>query len=705
MKRLRALLPATFPGRTFFRGSLLALLGSVLLLRCDFFDILPPEISIISPTSDQSYFGTFPLEVKATDNRSVDRVEVFLDGNSVHEFSKFPYKVDIDFDQISVSSATLKAVANDQADNSADATVEVSLSLGLKITSPIGGEVWAEQSTQSVTWESSGNVGSSVKLEYSLDDGTTWQEISSSTPNDGEHPWTLPNLFDNATSSLVRLNSTSSSFADSSGSAFTILAEANFLALTSPNGGEVWAEQSTHDITWTSGGDVGDDLSIDYSIDNGSNWNQISALTPNDGSHAWTLPGLLASTSECQVRIASTTAAFGDSSDANFTIAHIIPANQIAKLTASDPQADDRFGISVAVSGNVAVVGAYLEDSGGSDAGAAYVFEQIGGAWTEVAKLTASDAQAGDRFGFSVAVSGGVALVGADGEDSGGTDAGAAYVFEKSGGAWTEVAKLTASDPQAGDWFGRSVAVSEGVAVVGADGEDSGGTDAGVAYVFESSGGVWIEVAKLTASDAQADDRFGSSVAVSGGVAVVGANLEDSGGSNAGAAYVYEHSGGAWTEVAKLTASDAEANDKFGYSVAVSGDVALVGAPTEDSGGSAAGTAYVFEQSGGSWTEAAKLTASDAQAIDWFGWSVAISGDVAVVGARLEDSGGNDAGAAYVFESSGGVWSQVAKLTASDAQLSDQFGITVAVSGDVAVVGAHGEDSGGQQAGAAYIFQ
>ncbi len=312
--------PVVPHGRNFFKGSLLALLGSVLLLRCDFFDIIPPEVSIVSPTVGQAHFGTFPLEIIATDNRSVDRVEVFLNGNPVHEFTKSPYKVDIDFDQISGTSATLKAVAYDQADNSADATVEVSLTLGLKITSPNGGEVWAEQSTQSVSWESSGNVGSAVHLEYSVDDGTTWQEISSSTPNDGEHPWTLPNLFDNATSCLVRLNSTSSSFADSSGAVFTIMAEANFLALTSPNGGEVWAEQSTHDITWTFGGDVGDDVSLDYSLDNGSSWNQIAASTPNDGSHIWTLPNFFTSSTISLLRISSTTAAIADTSNANFTI-------------------------------------------------------------------------------------------------------------------------------------------------------------------------------------------------------------------------------------------------------------------------------------------------------------------------------------------------------------------------------------------------
>jgi len=179
--------------------------------------------------------------------------------------------------------------------------------------------------------------------------------------------------------------------------------------------------------------------------------------------------------------------------------------------------------------------------------------------------------------------------------------------------------------------------------VIGADREATGGSNAGAVYVFTRSGGAWVEQAKLMASDAQASDQFGVSVSVSGDTAVIGADREATGGSNAGAVYVFTRSGGAWVEQAKLMASDAQANDVFGASVAVSGDTAVIGAYFEDTGGSSAGAAYVFTRSGGAWVEQAKLMASDAQASDVFGASVAVSGDTAVIGASNAD-------AAYIFE-------------------------------------------------------
>ena len=389
--------------------------------------------------------------------------------------------------------------------------------------------------------------------------------------------------------------------------------------------------------------------------------------------------------------------------------------DEVEKLLSSDAQPDDFFGKSVAVSGDTAVVGASGEDAGGSFAGAAYIVQRDeGGAgnWGEVNKLLASDAQAGDNFGESVAVSGDAAVVGAYLEDAGGGQAGAAYVFESDrGGAdnWGEVEKLTASDAQAGDWFGFSVAASGDTTVVGAQGEAAGGEFAGAAYVFDrDQGGAanWGEVKKLTASDAQAGDFFGFSVAVSGDIAVAGASGEDAGGTDAGAAYVFQRNeGGAsnWGEVTELVASDARAGDQFGVSVAVSGDTVVVGAYLADNGGAA----YVFQRNEGgadNWGEVKKLLASDAQAGDQFGVSVAVSGDTAVAGA---DAGGGQTGVAYLFQrKEGGVdnWGEVKKLTASDAQVGDFFGFSVAVSGDTVVAGAAGEDAEGSNAGAAYVF-
>ena len=395
---------------------------------------------------------------------------------------------------------------------------------------------------------------------------------------------------------------------------------------------------------------------------------------------------------------------------------------EVKKLTASDPDANDRFGVSVAVSDDTAVVGAYLEDAGGTNAGAAYVFHRNeGGAdnWGQVTKLTASDAEASDSFGVSVAVGGDIVVVGASLEDAEGTDAGAAYVFRRNeGGAddWGQLTKLSASDAQNLDFFGVSVAVSDDTAVVGAPGEDTGGTNAGAVYVFQrDEGGAdsWGEVTKLAASDAQAGDVFGVSVAGSGDTTVVGALGEDDGGTNAGAAYVFHRNeGGAdnWGQVTKLSASDAEASDSFGVSVAVGGDIVVVGASLEDAEGTDAGAAYVFRRNEGGaddWGQLTKLSASDAQNLDFFGVSVAVSDDTAVVGAPGEDTGGTNAGAVYVFQrDEGGAdsWGEVTKLAASDAQAGDVFGVSVAGSGDTAVVGALGEDDGGANAGAAYVF-
>ncbi|MCH8064633.1 MAG: FG-GAP repeat protein, partial [Chloroflexi bacterium] len=276
--------------------------------------------------------------------------------------------------------------------------------------------------------------------------------------------------------------------------------------------------------------------------------------------------------------------------------------------------------------------------------------------------------------------------------------------------SFNEVKKLIASDAQQDDQFGESVAISGDTTVVGADGEDAGGISSGAAYVFERNEGAasnWGEVKKLTASDAQAGDNFGLSVAISSDTVVVGSPREDVGGSqfdDFGAAYIFQRNeGGAdnWGQVAKLTASDALLDDQFGWSVAISGDIAVIGIYREVAGGNDAGAAYVFRRDEGgtdNWGEVKRLTAFGAKLGDEFGISVAVSGDTAVVGASRDDAGGSDAGAAYVFQRNEGgadTWGEVKKLTASDGQAFDQFGGSVAISGDTAVVGATGKDAKG----------
>ncbi|MCH8151573.1 MAG: hypothetical protein IH830_04265 [Planctomycetes bacterium] len=397
-------------------------------------------------------------------------------------------------------------------------------------------------------------------------------------------------------------------------------------------------------------------------------------------------------------------------------------ANELTKLTASDAAAGDEFGISVASSGDVAAVGARFDDDNGIDSGSAYVFRWNGSAWLQEAKLIASDGSPGDQFGFSVSISGDVALMGAFRDDDSGTDSGSAYMFRWNGWSWVQEAKLTASDGAADDFFGFSVAVSGELAVVGAVRDEDAclgypnsnpNCNTGSAYVFKRPAGGWVdmtETAKLTASDGGVGDEFGFSVAVYGEVAVVGARLDDDNGQNSGSAYVFVKPPGGWvdmTETAKLTASDGAAIDLFGSSVGLSGDMAVVGAHLHDVNRASVGSAYVFEKPAGGWvdmTETAKLTASDGTAGDKFGFSVAVSGNVTVITAVNDDDNGVNSGSAYVFRFDGTDWIEEAKLTASDGAPSDDFGLSVAVNGDVAVVGAFWDDDNGGQSGSVHVF-
>ena len=375
---------------------------------------------------------------------------------------------------------------------------------------------------------------------------------------------------------------------------------------------------------------------------------------------------------------------------------------ELAKLTASDPAADEWFGYSVSVSGDTAVVGAYGKDD---DHGAAYIFVYSGESWSQQAKLTASDRMPTDWFGYAVAISGDTAVIGAIGDDDDGTESGAAYVFERSGGSWTELAKLTASDPAPNDRFGHAVAVSGHTAIIGVPKDADSGAESGSAYIFVGDGASWTEQAKLTANDAAEGDLFGLAVSISGETAVVGAYGDDDDGVDSGSAYVFVRSGTNWSQQAKLTASDAIVQQTFGTSVAVSGDTAVIGAPLDDAGGIFSGAAYVFVRSGTSWSEQAKLTASDANPSAWFGRAVAISGDKIIVGAILEDTDSpHSSGAAYLFGRSGAMWSQQAKLTASDAAALDQLGTAVAISGNTAIAGAPYADDGGSNSGSVYVF-
>ena len=389
--------------------------------------------------------------------------------------------------------------------------------------------------------------------------------------------------------------------------------------------------------------------------------------------------------------------------------------NETAKLTASDGAADDEFGYSVAVSHNVLIIGAHRKDG---LTGSAYVFEKnvSTGYWRETAKLTASDAATNDYFGRSVSISDNIAIVGAIGDNSW---SGSAYVFEKnhSTGYWNETSKLTASDSGSGcdagnqggcDAFGSSVSISGNIAIIGAASDTHiRGFAAGSAYVFEKdeSSGLWNEKAKLTASDGYEYDYFGNSVDISGNIAIVGADGND----DSGSAYVFERNDGTgkWNNTAKIIPSDRTwQRIGFGGSVSVSGSIAVVGA-SKDGDFDESGSAYVFEKSYSSrlWNETFKLIASDGGQGDRFGYSVSVSGNIAIVGAYVNGW----SGAVYVFERNAatGFWNETAKLTASDRAVDlEKFGYHVSLSGNVAIVGTPDDDGNCEDdSGSAYVFE
>lgn len=365
-----------------------------------------------------------------------------------------------------------------------------------------------------------------------------------------------------------------------------------------------------------------------------------------------------------------------------------------AKLTASDGQEYAEFGSSVALATDTAVVGA-PSDSG---RGAAYVFVRGGVTWQQQAKLTAAAGQGGARFGWSVALSGATALVGAP---FGNGEKGSAHVFVRAASAWVPQAELKALDGAPGEQLGAAVALSGDTALVGAGVPNLGGVP-GAARVFVRASELWYLEAKLEPADRQQFDYFGSAVGLSGDTAAVGAYLNDwgEGGDNRGAVYVFKRTPAGWSQHAKVTASDWVPGDFFGFSVALEGETLLGGAIRADAGGGE-GAVYAFDQNGESWIEEGKLVQPLS---DQIGFSVSISGDTALVGACLDDVTSIDEGSAHVFVRSATFWEWQATLIADRGEAGDRFGCAVSLSGDTAVVGAPDDDAEQTDEGAAYVF-
>lgn len=463
------------------------------------------------------------------------------------------------------------------------------------------------------------------------------------------------------------------------------------------------------------------------------------------------------------------------------------PWKQEAYVKSSNLDDDDRFGLQVAISGNLVIAGAYEEDgnqnfiSHGTVAsatntlgtsGAAFIFQRTGTLWVQQAYLKASNANASDSFGGGVAINGTIAVVGASGEDSNqrtitnGTAAsadnssigsGAAYVFVQNGTLWSQQAYLKASNADTDDGMGSAfpgpISLSGETIVIGVPNEDSGqafishgtvastsnsSTDAGAAYVFVRTGTLWTQQAYLKPTNMGMQDAFGISTAIDGDTAVVGAYLEDSNqtfvshgtvssadnsANGAGAAYVFQRTGTLWVQQAYLKGSNTEASDAFGHSVSISGDTIVVGARSEASNQSfvtngtlvvdndltpSAGAAYVFQRTGTLWVQQAYLKAPNPDSNDFFGYKVVIDGDRLVAGALNEDSNQSfitngttaslnntftDSGAAYVFKRTGTTWEPEAYIKPVNVIAGLQYAYIAGISGNTVVAGSNVEGS------------
>ncbi len=381
---------------------------------------------------------------------------------------------------------------------------------------------------------------------------------------------------------------------------------------------------------------------------------------------------------------------------------------ELTPLIPADGATDDRAGYCVAIDGHVAIVGSVWHDASGANSGAAYVFRHDGQSWQPEQKLLAQDGAAGDHFGQSVAISGDTIVVGAS--NDGNSDpleydgTGAVYVFQYEDGTWTQQSKLTAGDAATGDRFGHSVAIAGNIIVAGAVYHDEGASDAGAAYVFRRNGTAWTQEAKLTATNPAANDRFARSVAATSSAVLIGAPRRDSAGPDAGAAYLYRYSAGNWSLDQTLTPPALASGDEFGFSVALLNDRAAVGAHFDDTdAGVDAGSVYIYGTDGMSWMLEDTLQAWDAAPHDEFGYSLALDHTFLAVGAIYGDGEEIGSGSAYLFQYDGTWQPQLEVFSAAGNAVL--FGYDVDVTTDWLIAGLPLHDNtNGQQAGAAFIF-
>jgi hypothetical protein len=379
----------------------------------------------------------------------------------------------------------------------------------------------------------------------------------------------------------------------------------------------------------------------------------------------------------------------------------VIAQNEEFKLTASDPIVQSNFGYSVAISGTKVLAGRIRDNN---ETGAVYHFEYDGSDWLQIEKIVAVDGTDHDKFGCSVSMSDNLAIIGAENDDPHDAGSGSAYLMEYYDNSWHHLKKLIPTDGYYYSYFGHSVSISGSTVILGAWQDDINGDRSGAAYIYQQTDDTWQ---KISASDGSSNKNFGNAVAVSdAGTAIVGCWYDNPMGDKSGSAYIFEYIGQVWQETAKLTPSDGAAFDEFGYSVAISGTTAIVGAHLNDAVGAYSGAAYVFEYSNGNWTEVQKLIPSNVLHGSYhFGNAVSISGNIIVIGAEGGQGNADATGCAYVYENDGTSWVEIDRIFGSDGLQFDAFGNSVSISNTYVIASAPSvDDTIGINTGAAYVY-
>jgi hypothetical protein len=378
----------------------------------------------------------------------------------------------------------------------------------------------------------------------------------------------------------------------------------------------------------------------------------------------------------------------------------------VQKVTEGSGGEHSHFGWDVAVSGRYALISAANESNDiGTSVGAVYAYENIDGEWSMIQKLTAPDASALAYFGHAVAMDSSQVVISAVGSFANGPFSGCAYVYSREGSQWIFQQTIIPDDGAPSARFGQSVDINGDLILVGAHQAFGKAANTGAAYLFRNENGLWEQDAKLVAGDGQSNDFFGWSVALNNkGTALVGAYSAKGKVEKSGAAYLFEREENEWQQAEKLLAEDGGQRDLFGYSLDLTDDFALIGAYQNQSDDKYCGAAYLFQFDGANWEQRHQLHHSQRDDHDYFGIEVCLSDSIAAVSAsRNENDEDADEGSVYLFDYDENKWSEKTKLIAEDGAAHDHYGLALALSGPTVLIGARLNDNGALDDGAAYF--